>query len=69
MDHLSKFDDAWLGLGDLSLLNIEKNLMIHRSEVDIENPDLHLLRILRNPDYIGSTCKLLFGIEIGRAHV
>jgi hypothetical protein len=59
-----QFEDAWLGLGDLSLLNIEKNLMIHRSEVDIENPDLHLLRILRNPDYIGSTCKLLFGIEL-----
>jgi hypothetical protein len=38
--------------------------MIHRSKIDIEQPDLHLIKILRNPDYIGSTCKLLFNIEL-----
>jgi hypothetical protein len=38
--------------------------MINRSEKEIENPDLHLIRILRNPKYIGSTCKLLFNIEL-----
>ena len=59
-----QFDDAWLGLGDLSLLKIDQNHMIHRSEEDIENPDLHLIRLLRNPSYIGSTCKILFGIEL-----
>jgi hypothetical protein len=64
MSNSYQFDDAWLGLGDLSLLKIDKNLMIHRSEEDIENPDLHLLRILRNPNYIGSTCKILFNIEL-----
>jgi hypothetical protein len=58
------FEDAWLGLGDLSVLSIDRNPMIHRSEKDIENPDLHLLRLLRSPDYIGSTCKLLFNIEL-----
>jgi hypothetical protein len=58
------FDDSWLGLGDLSKLQIDKNLMIHRSKIDIEQPDLHLIKILRNPDYIGSTCKLLFNIEL-----
>jgi hypothetical protein len=58
------FENAWLGLGDLDNIEISKNLMIHRSEKDIEFPDAHLLRILRNPDYIGSTCKLLFNIEL-----
>jgi hypothetical protein len=58
------FENAWLGLGNLDDLEISKNLMIHRSEKDIEFPDAHLLRILRNPHYIGSTCKLLFNIEL-----
>lgn len=58
------FDDAWLGLGDLDKIIIPKNLMIHRSEKDIESPDLHLARILRNPKYIGSTVKILFNIEL-----
>jgi hypothetical protein len=60
----NNFDDAWLGLGDLSKIQVDKNLMIHRSKIDIEQPDLHLIKILRNPQYIGSTCKLLFGIEL-----
>jgi hypothetical protein len=58
------FEDAWLGLGDLSLINIASNPMINRSEEDIESPDLHLARLLRDPYYIGSTCKILFNIEL-----
>ena len=58
------FDDAWLGLGDVNALNIGQNVMIHRSEKDIEFPDLHLMRILKNPKYIGSMAKLLFNIEL-----
>ena len=58
------FEDAWLGLGDLSTLEITDNPMIHREKRDIENPDLHLMRLLRNPKYIGATCKLLFNIEL-----
>jgi hypothetical protein len=58
------FDDAWLGLGDLDLIQTTKNLMINRNEKDIENPDLHLVRLLRDPKHIGTTCKLLFGIEL-----
>jgi hypothetical protein len=61
---LTNFDDAWLGLGDLSSLNIIDNPMIHRDQDDIENPDLHLIKLLRNPKYIGTTCKLLFNIEL-----
>ena len=65
MVEISKqFDDAWLGLGNLSDIIVSDNPMIKRSEADIENPDLHLLRLLRNPQYFGSTCKLLFGIEL-----
>ena len=58
------FDNAWLGLGDLNALSITDNPMIHRNKEEIENPDLHLMKLLRNPQYIGSTCKLLFGIEL-----
>lgn len=58
------FEDAWLGLGDLSQVVIPTNQMIHRLKSDIENPDLHLIRLLRNPKYLGSTCKLLFNIEL-----
>jgi hypothetical protein len=58
------FDDAWLGLGDLSKIVIPKNHMINRIKEDIENPDLHLIRLMRNPKYFGMTVKLLFGIEL-----
>jgi hypothetical protein len=58
------FDDAWLGLGELSTLNLINNPMIHRTEKDIENPDLHLIKLLRDPRYLGSTCKLLFNLEL-----
>ena len=60
----TNFDDAWLGLGDLSSLSVIENPMIRRKEIDIENPDLHLIKLLRNPKYIGATCKLLFNIEL-----
>lgn len=61
---LTTFDDSWLGLGNLDNLNIEKNPLLGRSKEDIENPDLHLLRLLRNPRYFGTTAKLLFDIEL-----
>jgi hypothetical protein len=59
-----KFDDAWLNLGELSKIIIPENHMIGRSKKDIENPDLHLIRLMRNPKYFGMTCKLLFDIEL-----
>jgi hypothetical protein len=58
------FDDAWLGLGDLSKIQIPINHMLGRSKEDIENPDLHLLRLLKDPKYFGTTAKLLFDIEL-----
>ena len=59
-----KFDDAWLGLGQLEDLVISSNPMIRREKKDIENPDRHLLRLLKDPEYFGSTCKLLFDLEL-----
>lgn len=58
------FDNAWLNLGDLDKIVIPTNHMIGRSKEDIENPDLHLLRLLRDPRYFGTTVKLLFDIEL-----
>ena len=58
------YDNAWLGLGDISKISIPVNHMIGRSKEDIENPDLHLLRLLRDPKYFGTTAKLLFDIEL-----
>ena len=57
------YDNAWLGLGDLSDLDL-KNPMIHRSKQDIESPDLHLMKLMRDTDYIGATVKMLFDIEL-----
>jgi hypothetical protein len=64
LNNNTTFDDAWLGLGDLKTLLTPDNPLIHRTESNIENPDLHLIRLLRDPKYIGATCKLLFGIEL-----
>lgn len=61
---ITSFEDAWLGLGDLNQVIIPKNPLIGRSKEDIENPDLHLLRLLANPRYFGSTVKFLLGIEL-----
>jgi hypothetical protein len=61
---ITSFDDAWLGLGNLTNIILEKNPLFGRTKEDIENPDLHLLRLLINPKYFGTTAKLLFNIEL-----
>lgn len=58
------FADSWLGLGNLEDLIIPSNPMIGRLKKDIERPDLHLLKILKDPQYFGTTCKLLFDLEL-----
>ncbi len=62
-DH-SIYDDAWLGLGDLDKIKIDRNPMIHRTKEDIEKPDVHLMRLVRDPEYLGSTVKMLFNIQL-----
>ena len=61
---ITPYDDAWLGLGDTSLIDSLQSALVDRSEYDIEYPDRHLLRLLSNPLYFGTTCKLLFNIEL-----
>ena len=58
------YEDAWLNLGDLSKIRVVNNPMIHRSKEEIERPDVHLLRLIIDPKNFGSTCKLLFDIEL-----
>ena len=58
------FEDAWLDLGDLSKINIINNPMINRTETDIEFPDKHLLKLLKDPKNFGSTVKILFDVEL-----
>ena len=57
-------ENAWLNLGDIDKIVIASNPMIRRKKEDIEYPDVHLLRILKDPQYFGATCKLLFDIEL-----
>jgi hypothetical protein len=64
MNENNNLEDAWLGLGDLSKIATPNNPMIGRSKYDIEHPDYHLLKILRDPKYLATTCKLLFNIEL-----
>ena len=61
---LKNYDDAWLNLGDLDQLILPPNPMIGRSKRDIERPDYHLIKLLKNPKYLGTTVKLLFNIEL-----
>jgi len=56
-------NNAWLGLGDTSKINV-KNPILYRTLDDRENPGLHILRIMRNPEYIGFTCKFLFNVDL-----
>jgi hypothetical protein len=62
-DH-HELDNAWLKLGNINTLSLPNNLMIHRAQKDIENPDQHLLRIMRNPANFSITARLLMDIEL-----
>lgn len=64
MVNYSQLDNAWLGLGDVSTLSLPKNLMINRSQKDIENPDQHLLKLMRDPANFSATVRLLMDIEL-----
>ena len=56
-------DNAYLGLGDTSNM-VLMNPLLDKSQFDIENPHVHLLRLMRNPDYFWFTCKWLFNIDL-----
>src|SRR6266446_8078610 len=58
------FRAEYLGLYDhldkLEVINPFENL----SEADVENPHLHFFRLIRDPRYIGFTCKNIFNINL-----
>ena len=62
MANLIKPEDAWLGL-DLNNVPLD-NPLINREEKDIRRPDLHLLKLMRDPKYLGHTAKILLNIEL-----
>lgn len=62
IDH-SWVDNAWMGLGNINNIKLN-NPILHRTKEDIENPGLHLLKVMRNPDYLGFTCKTLLGWDL-----
>lgn len=61
---LITFDNAWLGLGDIDLIDIGRNTLLNRTEDEIENPDRHLIRVLRDPKYVGAKFKMMYGYEL-----
>ena len=51
-------DNAWLGLGNITKLHI-KNALDKKST---ERPGLELVRLMRNPDYLGFAAEVLFNV-------
>jgi hypothetical protein len=41
-----------------------KNPFDYRTKEDIENPHVHLLRLMRKPEYFGFACKYIFNIKL-----
>jgi hypothetical protein len=66
MDNINNnyLDNAWLNLGNINDIKIDKNLMIRRSKKEIENPDRHLINIIKDPANFSMTAKLLMNIEL-----
>lgn len=56
-------DEVYLGLGDTSDL-IFTNPLNPKSQFDIEHPHIHLLSLMRKPEYFPMTCKWLFNIDL-----
>jgi hypothetical protein len=59
----SWIDHAWLGLGNINHIKLN-NPILKRTTEDIENPGLHLLRVMRNPSYLAFAAKTLLGINL-----
>jgi len=56
-------EEAWLDLGDTSEF-IFDNPLLKLSTSDIENPHLHVLSLMRQPEYFWWTCKIILNIEL-----
>jgi hypothetical protein len=56
-------DYAWLGLGDISKIS-RGNPLIRRSPLDIANPGLLETRLMRDPNYLTFTSKILLDFKL-----
>ncbi len=54
--------EAWLGLGDTSVLPVY-NPILSRTPEDIEDPIGHLLKIIVDPEWFSFTCKHIFNVD------
>lgn len=57
-----RVENAHLGLGDVSLIPT-KNIFVPSSIEELENPALHVLKLLRDPVNFAYTCKTIFNVE------
>lgn len=53
-------ENAWLGLGDTSLIETTDPLTQRRTVEEVENPLEHLLGLMRQEKYFGFACKHIF---------
>src|SRR6185312_16387474 len=56
-------DHAWLNLGDTSEIEIA-NPMSGWTKEDREDPVRTVLRLMRKPEYLAWTCKIVFNVEL-----
>ena len=63
-DIINSANNAWLKLDDKDSLSNIQNPLINRSHDEIKRPDLHLIRLMRDPKYLGFTAKTLLNIEL-----
>lgn len=54
---------AWLGLGDINQIS-RSNPLIKRTEKDVEQPGWSQIKLMRNPDYVAFTSKMLLDIQL-----
>ena len=55
-------NDAWLGF-DVDSVELN-NPLFDRTPDEIKRPDLHLLKLMMNPKYLGFTAKTLLNVEL-----
>jgi hypothetical protein len=59
---LVKLEDLGLS-SDLANIQLSNPLLSDKQE-DLENPHIHLLRIMRKPEYFHFTCKHILNIDL-----
>ena len=55
-------NNAWLGF-DIDSIDL-KNPLFDRTAEEIKRPDLHLLKLMKDPKYLGFATKVLLNVEL-----